>query len=212
MVLLSLKGGEIQKALQQWQEGDAALLIHVYGGIGGNKGEPAAKGRVYFGHFAYGVARIVREPLADELSFDIEYCQVYTQNPDGLIAGRMAWNRYMGDRQFGWLGTRPVIDILVKWDAFTADYDFQSVKRSALESLLEEQLKPMMARYRIGDGTGGTYVEPAHNCSQDSNQAFYGAIKQTQDAVNSNPELKDWARHTRNRSSALSSWESYAKT
>ena len=49
-----------------------------------------------------------------------------------------------------------------------------------------------MARYRIGDGTGGTYVGPAHNCAQDSNQALYGAIKRLQDITISEPEVQDW--------------------
>lgn len=190
-VLLCPLGGEIQDAIAQWQEGDRALLLHVYGGIGGSKREPAAQTPIFFGHFAYGVARVVREPLADELHFDIEYCQVYTHNTDGLIAGTLAWNRYMGDRQFGWLGTRPVEDILIKLDAFTEDYEFQQVKRSALD-ILVEQLEAMMARYRIGDGTGGTYVGPVHNCSQDSNQALYAALKKILVAITFDSEVQDW--------------------
>ena len=49
-----------------------------------------------------------------------------------------------------------------------------------------------MARYRIGDGTGGTYVGPVHNCAQDSNQALYGAIKRLQVATTSESEVEDW--------------------
>lgn len=190
-VLLCPTGGEIHEAIAQWQEGDRALLIHVYGGIGGNKREPAAKTPIFFGHFAYGVAQVVREPLASELRFDIEYYQVYTHNTDGIIAGTLAWNRYLGDRQFGWLGTRPVADILIKLDAFTKNYEFKGVKRSALD-ILVEHLEAITARYRIGDGTGGTYVGPVHNCAQDSNQALYGAIKRLQVATTSVPEVQDW--------------------
>jgi len=190
-VLLCPTGGEIQSKIAQWQEGDRALLLHVYGGIGGAKREPATQTPIFFGHFAYGVARVVREPLADELHFDIKYCQVYTHNTHGVIAGTQAWNRYMGDRQFGWLGTRPVCDILIKLDAFTQYYEFKGVKRSPLD-ILVEQLEAMMARYRIGDGTGGTYVGPAHNCAQDSNQALYGAIKRLHVANTSDPEVQDW--------------------
>ena len=181
----------VREAIAQWQEGDRALLIHVYGGIGGNKREPAAKTPFFFGHFAYGVAQVVREPLASELRFDIEYYQVYTHNTDGIIAGTLAWNRYLGDRQFGWLGTRPVADILIKLDAFTKNYEFKGVKRSALD-ILVEHLEAITARYRIGDGTGGTYVGPVHNCAQDSNQALYGAIKRLQVATTSVPEVQDW--------------------
>ncbi|PSB66551.1 CAAX protease [Chroococcidiopsis cubana CCALA 043] len=190
-VLLFPQEGKNEQAIAQWQEGDRALLVHVYGGIGGSQREKAAQTPIFFGHFAYGVAQVVREPLADELQFDIKYCQVYTHNTDGLIAGTLAWNRYMGDRSFGWLGTRPVADILIKLDAFTKEYEFQEMKRSALDISIE-QLEVMMARYRIGDGTGGTYVGPAHSCSQDSNQALYAALKKISIAVTFDSEMQDW--------------------
>ncbi|MGK7927438.1 MAG: hypothetical protein AB4290_19720 [Spirulina sp.] len=99
------------------------------------------------------------------------YHQVYTHNVRGLIAGNMHWSLYMGDRQWGFLGTRPVCDLLVKLDAFTADFEFDGQKNSALRATIA-QLEAMMARYRIGDGTGATYVGPANNCAQDSNQAL----------------------------------------
>lgn len=172
-------------------EGSRALVIHLYGGIGGAKAEPQTQGPLYFGHFAYGVATVVREPLADELIFDIHYHQVYTHNTDGVIAGRLSWQRFLGDRQFGWLGVRPVCDLVIQYDPFTNSFDFGGVKASALDGLVT-QLEIMTARYRVGDGTGGTYVGPAHNCSQDSNQALYAAVKNLGDALNRMPELKDW--------------------
>ena len=51
--------------------------------------------------------------------------------------------------------------------------------------------------YRIGDGTGGTYVGPANNCSQDANQALYAAIKQVERVMKADADFfKDWAvRH-----------------
>lgn len=172
-------------------EGSRALVIHLYGGIGGAMAEPQAQGPLYFGHFAYGVATVVREPLADELIFDIHYHQVYTHNTDGVIAGTLSWQRFLGDRQFGWLGVRPVCDLVIQYDPFTSPFDFGGVKASALDGLVT-QLEIMTARYRIGDGTGGTYVGPAHNCSQDSNQALYAAVKNLGDALNRMPELKTW--------------------
>ena len=192
-VLLSPKHQEIQAAIEEWQEGDRALLIHVYGGIGGKKREPAAKTPIFFGHFAYGIAHVVREPIANELCFDIEYCQVYTHNIDGIIAGTNAWCRFIGDRQWGWLGTRPVCDILIKLDSVTDDYNLNGVKRSPLRTLIY-YLEIAMARYRIGDGTGGTYVGPANNCSQDSNQALYGALKAIENAIKSNPDFYEWLK------------------
>ncbi len=180
-----------------FMKGDRHLLIHLYGGIGGENPEPAAESLIYFGHYAYGLATVVHEPLADELSFDITYYQIYTHNLDGIIAGKLAWNRYMGDRQFGWLGTRPVVDILIKLDALSQPYALSQMPQSALDVLLS-QLEVMGARYRIGDGTGGTYVGPAHNCAQDSNQALYTALRSIRIILESQP---DRAALERNRAS-----------
>jgi len=194
-VLLCPQQQDTQEAIDAWHEGDRALVVHMYGGIGGKKREPAVKSPIYFGHFAYGIARVVREPLNDELRFDIEYHQVYTHNSNGIIAGTLHWSRYIGDRQFGWLGIRPVADILIKLDAFTGNCDVEGVQKSGLTELCR-QLEAMTARYRIGNGKGGTYVEPANNCAQDANQALFASIKQLQTFMQSNPDnLQDWLKH-----------------
>ncbi len=167
-----------QAAIDDWQEGDQALLLHVYGGIGGKKKEPAAASPLFFGHFAYGLAEVVREPITSDLCFNIRYYQVYTNNTDGLPAGALHWSRYMGDRQFGWMGSRPVADILIKHDAFTGYYDSPTGQKQSPLNLMLNQLYVMLARYRIGDGTGGTYVGIANNCAQDSNRALFASLKQ----------------------------------
>ncbi|BAZ08487.1 hypothetical protein NIES4071_02920 [Calothrix sp. NIES-4071] len=177
-----------------WREGERALLIHVYGGIGGNKTEPKAKSPLYFGHFAYGIATVVREPLADELRFEIVYHQIYTHNSDGVIAGSLHWSRYMGDRQFGWLGLRPVADTLLKLDSFTGDYETQHGWKGSPINRLIQQLEIMAARYRIGDGTGGTFVGPANNCTQDANQALYAALREITLSIRSHPNLQEWKK------------------
>ncbi len=163
-VLLNLAS---QTKKTPWAEGQRALVIHVYGGVGGNKTEPAAKAPLYFGHFAYGTAEVVREPLTGELRFEIIYHQVYTHNSEGLIAGSLHWSRYMGDRAFGFLGLRPVTDTLIKLDEFTGDYEGEGWVRSPLDRVMYE-LEIMAARYRTGDGTGATFVGPANNCVQDA--------------------------------------------
>jgi predicted Abi (CAAX) family protease len=181
-----------QTAVAQWQPGDRALVLHVYGGIGGRNKEPAAATPIFFGHFAYGLATVVQDPLSDELRFDIQYYQVYGHNTDGLIAGTLHWSRYMGDRQFGWLGSRPTCDILVKFEPFTDPLNTHGVRRSALSQMLH-QLQTMTARYRIGDGTGATYVGPANNCSQDSNQALFASIRDIERAIATNQTvLQTW--------------------
>jgi hypothetical protein len=117
--LVARKGGTLSARLGEatWAVGDRALLTHVYGGIGGRAGERAASGPFYFGHFAFGCARVVADRLSGAARFEIVYHQVYTHNTDGLIAGRLHWSRYVADRQFGWLGLRPTCDVAYKLDA-----------------------------------------------------------------------------------------------
>jgi predicted Abi (CAAX) family protease len=182
----------IAAAIAEWQVGDRALVLHNYGGIGGENKEPAAATPIFFGHFAYGQADVVHDPLADELRFDIRYYQVYSHNTDGLIAGTLHWSRYQGDRQLGWLGTRPTCDILVKLDAFTNSYPLKNDNRSPLQ-LMIAHLQAMTGRYRIGDGTGGTFVGPSNNCSQDSNQALFASLRQMEDSIHAQEAaLQQW--------------------
>ena len=137
--------------------------------------------------------QVIREPLSDELRFDLRYHQVYTHNTDGLIAGTFHWSRYMGDRQFAWVGSRPVCDILIKHDAVSGYYNFASGQLSLLD-LIMLQLEVMTARYRIGDGTGGTYVGFVNNCTQDSNQALFTSLNQMQQQVRANVDhLHQWS-------------------
>lgn len=178
----------IQAAIDDWQVGDRALLLHVYGGIGGNNKEPAAATPIFFGHFSYGVATVIQDPFTQERRFEIQYHQVYTHNTDGLTAGTLHWSRYMGDRQFGWVGTRPVCDILIKFAPFTGDFEISGRRQSVLDRMLR-QLEAMTARYRIGDGTGATYVGPANNCAQDSNQALFASMRSLSQTIDANQAL-----------------------
>ncbi len=189
-VLLDPTTKQSKQALSQWREGDQAIVLHTFGGIGGKKAESAPLG-VVTGHFAYGLARVVREPLTQELRFDIEYQQVYAHNPDGIVAGTISWSGYMGDLQRGWLGNRPVSDILIKLDAVTEDYNFDGIIVSPLKEFTR-QMDIMMARYRIGDGTGVAVVKPATSCVQDANQALYATIKRIEAAIQTNPDIQDW--------------------
>ncbi|NWF79913.1 MAG: hypothetical protein HXY37_07675 [Chloroflexi bacterium] len=159
-----------------WQEGDRVLLIHLYGGIGGKKTEPAARTPLYWGHFAFGVATVIHEPLANELGFDIVYNQVYAHNADGMTAGALHYSRYSGDRQYGWAGVRPIQDLLVKIDALSGAFSIWGTEVTALEEI-ERQLEVMEARYRIADGRGGTRVGALNNCAQDGAQALYAAVR-----------------------------------
>ena len=169
-----------EKAIATWKEGDYCLLLHTFGGITGKQKEFSPLG-IFFGHFAFGLAKIIREPLTQELEFRIVYRQVYTQNPQGLVAAALDWTNYIGDRQYGWLGRRPIVDIAIKLDLLE-NYQFGELRWSPLETLAY-QLAIMTARYRTGDGTGATFVGPANSCVQDSCQALYRAIQVTDENI-----------------------------
>ena len=175
-----------------WQEGERAIFMHVYGGIGGKKPELSPLG-IFFGHFAFGIAKVVREPLTNELRFNLEYRQIYTHNCDGIISGTLSWARYMGDRQWGWLGVRPTSEIIIKFKPMTEDYDFNGVKFSPLNYIVQE-LDVMAARYRTGDGRGTTSVSPINSCVQDSSQALYTALNRMVAQLKSNPLIMKWLR------------------
>ncbi|MGB3655403.1 MAG: CPBP family intramembrane glutamate endopeptidase, partial [Rivularia sp. (in: cyanobacteria)] len=181
---------DAKSAVSQWRLGDKALAIHLFGGIGGKKAEAAAWLPVA-GHFSYGIAEVVRDRITSELRFDIIYYQVYGHNVDGIISGASTWAAYMGSLWQGWLGTRPVSDILVKYEPITSDYDFGGVKLSPLTEFIEE-LREITARYRVGDGTGASLITPTASCVQDSNQALYATIYDIQKFVELNPTINQW--------------------
>lgn len=192
-VLLDPTANQKQEALSNWQESDRALVIHTFGGIGGKKGEFVFPPGFISGHFAYGIASVVTEPLTNELRFDIEYLQVYAHNPDGIVSGAIHWSCFAGDLQRGWLGIRAICDLLIKFPAVTEDYDFDGIKLSPLTEFIRH-LDIMTARYRTGDGDGSSLVSPASSCVQDSNQALFVTIEQIERAVASSQQLQDWLR------------------
>ncbi|MGF1990723.1 MAG: CPBP family glutamic-type intramembrane protease [Nostoc sp. ZfuVER08] len=177
--------------ISKWQEGDKAILLHLFGGIGGGKAETLGVPYTVTGHFAFGIAEVVRDQFTDELRFETKYHQIYAHNPDGIIAATHTWADYMGNLQRGWLATRPVSDILIKFDPVTQDYNFGGVKLSPLDEF-QQQLQVTMARYRVGDGTGAAIVSPATSCIQDSSQALYAAILTIKNQVAASPQIQTW--------------------
>lgn len=193
-VLLDPVDDTAEEAIADWQEGDLALLIHLFGGIGGEKGE-GSPGWMVTGHYSYGVAEVIREPITEELKFAVTYQQVYANNPNAIVSGSLDWTAYMGDLQRGWLGSRPVSDVIVKLDALARPFKFgeQTVSVSILRELaLQTQI--LAARYRTGDGRGIAAVTPATSCVQDSSQALYIALARLQQAILGDEELVDWVR------------------
>lgn len=188
------KKGQLERVIfdrQPEKIGDRALVVHTFGGIGGTTGDPPGVWQTITGHFAYGVATVVRDEFTHELRWAIKYHQVYAHNPDGIIAGKQDWATYLGQLQRGWLATRPVADILISYPPVTEDYDFGGIKLSPLTEL-QRQLQISAARYRTGDGTGNASVTPATSCVQDANQALYITIAQLDRQVRSQPQIQAW--------------------
>ena len=188
--LLSISDVDESIAKTAWQIGDRGLVIHLFGGIGGELAEGGTPGSVT-GHFAYGVAEVVRDAFTGEPQFAITYHQIYAHNPNAIISGAQDWSAYTGSLDRGWLGTRPLSDVIVKLDIFTEPFDLGSQPLSLFESLLTET-QVIAARYRTGDGTGVATVSPATSCVQDSSQAFYIAIEAVKQKALETPEIANW--------------------
>ncbi len=152
------------KTTPGWALGERALLMHLFGGIGGPDGEPV-KGWTVTGHFSFGEVRVVRDAFTGEPRLAIRYHQIYANNPNGIVAGSQDWSAYAGSLQRGWIGLRPFSDVLVP------------ISGAALEALAL-QTEIMAARYRSGDGAGVALVTPSTSCVQDSSQALWIAIRQ----------------------------------
>ena len=147
-----------------WELGDRALLMHLFGGIGGKDGEPI-QGWTVTGHFAFGEAEVVRDAFTGRPRLAIRYHQIYANNPNGIVAGSQDWSAYAGSLQRGWFGLRPFSDVLVPMGP------------EVLEAI-ELQAELIAARYRSGDGHGVALVTPSTSCVQDSAQALWIAIRQ----------------------------------
>jgi predicted Abi (CAAX) family protease len=189
-VLLNPMASSSENAINQWQEGDKTLVIHLFGGTGGEIPDPVFAGTVP-GHFAYGLGEVIRDPFTHELQFEIIYEQIYVHNPNAIISGSLDWSAYNGNLQRGWLGSRPISDVMIKLDTFTEPIEFKGNSFYFLRELLK-QAQVITARYRTGDGTGMSTITPATSCVQDSNQALYIAIEQLKLQILANPEIKAW--------------------
>ena len=147
-----------------WALGERALLMHLFGGIGGPDGEPVA-GWTVTGHFSFGEAQVVRDAFTGQPRLAIRYHQIYATNPNGIVAGSQDWSAYAGSLQRGWIGLRPFSDVLVPIGGAVLD-------------AVALQAEIIAARYRSGDGGGVAPVTPSTSCVQDSGQALWIAIRQ----------------------------------
>ncbi|WP_254978056.1 type II CAAX prenyl endopeptidase Rce1 family protein [Cyanobium sp. ATX 6A2] len=154
-----------ERGAADWAVGDRALLIHLFGGIGGADGEASPVPWTVPGHFSFGEAEVVRDPISAEPRLDLRYFQIYTNNPNGIVSGSLHASAYAGSLQRGWIGTRPISDVLVRVDGPALD-------------AIALQAEILAARYRSGDGDGLALGTPSTSCVQDSMQALWIALQQ----------------------------------
>lgn len=175
--LLVPNGNAGEAAANAWRtaalrKGAELLVVHTFGAVG-----PAEDGPLRTGHFAFGVARVVDEPLTGELALDVEYKQVYAHNPNGIVSGSHDYASYSGSFARGWMYGRPIADVALHLPALTRTYDLGGVKIGRPIDALAAELDAMTARYRTGMGTGAAVVTPANSCVQDSSKALYFALQ-----------------------------------
>jgi predicted Abi (CAAX) family protease len=173
---------------RDWQVGERALLVHIFGSTGGARGEPLKWRILSAGHFAYGIATVVVDPFTGQRRFDIVYNQLYGGNPEGILAGRTSWAAYMGSLARGVMYRRPVSDLLLRHPAFTQTLSLPGGTFDPLDELHAE-LDVMAARWRTGDGIGGVVIDPAQNCVQDASAAVFIAFRRFEREIANAPNM-----------------------
>ncbi|MFZ5950767.1 MAG: hypothetical protein ACOYXC_08675 [Candidatus Rifleibacteriota bacterium] len=174
-----------------WQEGDRGLLIHVFGWREhpSEKSNPMMMGLVT-GHFAFGMAEVVRCPFSGDLRWDYEYRQAYAHNREGIVAGSSKWHCYSGSLKRGWMYTIPISDTVIRIPELDPyDFDGWPVKPW---SGLNRQFEKMQALYRTGAGTGISSVRPDISCVQDSHAALYSALRVFEETIAKTGAVKKW--------------------
>ena len=174
-MLISPQEEHIDEAEASFREaGKRFLVLHIFGSWGrhGVKEQPTLN----TGHFAFGIASVEKCPFTGEERFAIEYKQVYGTNDQGIISGSVDWAEYMGGLRRGWMYLRPTWDIIVDFEPFTADYQWQGKTISPLRVLCDD-LSHVMAAYRVGMGGGCAMVTVLNSCVQDTTQALFRAME-----------------------------------
>lgn len=174
-----------------WQEGDSGLLIHLFGWREhpSEKSNPLMMGLVT-GHFAFGMAEVVRCPFSRELRWDLEYRQIYAHNREGLVAGSMKWHNYGGSLNRGWMYTIPISDTVIRIPELNP-YDFDGWQVNPWAGLNRE-FEKMQALYRTGAGTGISSVKPDISCVQDSHAALFSALRTFEETIAKTGAVKKW--------------------
>ena len=195
--------GVDESVLARYKEGTRGIVVHVFGGIGGTGGDAPAPAGLVTGHFSFGIATVVKDPITSELRFDVEYKQIYAQSPDGIVSGSAKWHNFMGDFVRGWANVRPVSDGILFHPALSTKIKIGNLEFSALDGFsgdsshwgIEGELEKMSARFRTGSGDGLSVVNAVESCVQDSNQALFLLLSKFYQNVQSNPASRDFVKN-----------------
>jgi len=148
--------------------GDRGLVAHVFGWRSGPRGDPPDKNGHVPGHAACGFYEIVADSFTGDATIDIEYAQVYSHNPEGIVSGFIASHCFLGSLKRGWLWLTPVSDALIHHPDLAPDGGLP------LETL-RLSLARMIAHARTGAGSGRTPANMSVSCSQNTALALYEA-------------------------------------
>lgn len=174
-----------------WEEGDRGLLIHLFGWREHPDEEgPAKMLGLVTGHFAFGMAKVVRCPLTSELRWDLEYRQIYAHNREGLVSGSMKWHAYSGSLKRGWMYTIPISDTVIRIPELDP-YDFNGWEVKPWNGL-NRQFEQMQSLYRVGAGSGLSTVKQDISCVQDSHAALYSALRTFEETIAKTGKVKEW--------------------
>ncbi len=181
-----------QQAASQWKVGDKGIVCHLFGWRRdlNQRKTFQEKGVLTTGHFSFGVAEVIHEPIAGEKRWDIDYKQVYAHNSNGIVSMGQKWHVYSGSLRLGRMFTIPVSDTIIKVPELDT-YNFPGWTTLPLRGFLRE-VDVVMAMYRTGAGTGLSSVRPDVSCVQDSHLALYRSLRHFEENVATSGIVKAW--------------------
>jgi len=181
-----------QDAAAIWNPGEKGIVCHLFGWRKdlNRRKTIQEKGILTTGHFSFGVAEVIHEPLAGEKRWDITYQQVYAHNSNGIVSMGQKWHVYSGSLRLGRMFTIPVSDTIIKVPELDT-YRFPGWTTLPLRGFMRE-IDVVMAMYRTGAGTGISSVRPDVSCVQDSHLALYRALRHFEENVATSGIVKRW--------------------
>lgn len=179
---------------KDWPIGSRYLLVHLFGWRKLSEQKPGVMDllNLVTGHFAFGFAEVVKDRFTGEARWDIEYKQVYGHNREEVVSGTIKWHAYMGNLRRGWMYSIPVADTIIKIPELEP-YQINGQKIRPMRGLARE-LEKMMAKYRVGSGSGCSMVRPDVSCAQDSHCALYSALNILINGLGKQPETVAWLK------------------